>query len=402
MNRSFITVVTAVVVLAGTLGAQAITVVGTGDPSLDIPAVQSAVDQGGRVILKGHFSFDAPPTVPEKGGGFGTILVSKSVVIAGAFDDQGEMARVEGGTNPLYVEAPGAHITIQGLHLVNAKNYAIHVTAASGLLIASNRIEGVLRGDAIFAAGIYIDSSQSFTLASEAVSGTLLIVNNDIDVQGTAGFPFLGIEALGVGISPDHEADLYISRNNFKNSTERPINIYNVGGRAYLERNVITTGDGPGINVTPSGDVIHIVGTGSFLIAHNVIDCQWSSGRQAGIRLQTNPGYAVVMDNDVNMLAPEDTQFSATSAAIEVRGAGQGNMVLNNRIRGRANFALSVANQNGSPQNTAFIMNDLSQFTSAGSDIFVDAGATKTIAVGVQSTVEDQGSGTLIVPTPRP
>ena len=189
-----------------------------------------------------------------------------------------------------------------------------------------------------------------------------------------------------MGKSPDQEADLYVSGNNIRNSNERPINIYSVGGRAYIERNVITTTGGVGVNVMPSGDVIHIVGPGSFLIAHNSIDCAWTSGLQAGIRLQTRPGqpvsHAIVVDNDVNMSAPEGTVFGVTSAAIEIRGAGEGNMVLNNRIRGRANFALSVAAQNGVPQNTTFIMNDLQGFTSAQADLFVDAGGTNTIAVG--------------------
>ena len=152
----------------------------------------------------------------------------------------------------------------------------------------------------------------------------------------------------------------------------------------------------------PSGDVIHIVGPGSFLVAHNTIECQWTSGQQAAIRLQTRPdqpvSHGIVVDNDVNMAAPEGTKFGATSAAIEVRGAGDGSIVANNRIRGRANFALSVANQNGTPQNTTFIMNDISGFTSAEADVFVDAGGMNTIAVGAQSTVEDHGSGTLIVP----
>jgi hypothetical protein len=104
------------------------------------------------------------------------------------------------------------------------------------------------------------------------------------------------------------------------------------------------------------------------------------------------------VDNDVTMSAPEGTLFDVNSAAIEVRGASEGNIVLNNRIRGRANFALSVAAQSGAPQNTTFIMNDLRGFTSAQADLFVDAGGTNTIAVGRQNTVEDNGSGTVIVP----
>jgi len=73
-------------------------------------------------------------------------------------------------------------------------------------------------------------------------------------------------------------------------------------------------------------------------------------------------------------------------------------VVLNNRIRGRANFALSVAAQNGTPQNTIFIMNDVLGFTSAQADLFVDAGGTNTIVLGGQRTVEDHGSGTVVLP----
>jgi hypothetical protein len=163
------------------------------------------------------------------------------------------------------------------------------------------------------------------------------------------------------------------------------------------------------VNVQPSGDVIHIVGAGSFLIAHNTIDCQWTSGQQAGIRLMTRPGQpvsrAVILDNDVNMSAPDGTKFGATSAAIEVRGTSTGNMVLNNRIHGRANFALSVASSTpgsadftGVPTDTVFIMNDLMGFKSAQADVFVDAGAANTIVVGGQSTVEDHGVDTVILP----
>ena len=393
--------------------AQAITLVGTGDPKVDVPAVQAAVDQGGRVILKGHFSFDAPPTVPEppsllySGAALGMVLVSKAVAISGAVDDQGEMTSIEGGTNPFYVEAPGAHVMIEGLHFIHAKAAVIRVVAASGLAIASNRIEGVVR-DTTFAGAIAVSTSPGDNPPNagdgqpENVSGTLWIANNDIDLQGAVGGSYLGIIVLAVGRSPDKEADLYVSGNNIKNSNERPIDIYSVGGRAYIERNVITTTGGVGVNVMPSGDVMHIVGPGSYVIAHNSIDCQWTSGMQAGIRLQTRPGQpvsnAIVVDNDVNMSAPEGTVFGATSAAIEVRGAGEGNVVLNNRIRGRANFALSVANQNGTPQGTEFIMNDLQEFTSAQADLFVDAGGSNTVAVGGQGTVEDHGAGTVVVP----
>ena len=97
----------ATVAMGGSAAAQTL-VVGTGDPEVDVLAVQAAVDQGGEVILKGHFSFDRPPTVPTAlgGGGLATILVSKAVAISGERDDdrmrheQGEMTSIEGGTTP--------------------------------------------------------------------------------------------------------------------------------------------------------------------------------------------------------------------------------------------------------------------------------------------------------------
>ncbi|HEY3837588.1 MAG TPA: hypothetical protein VGL72_13500, partial [Bryobacteraceae bacterium] len=71
---------------SGTLAAQSIAVTGTGDPNQDIPAVQAAVDQGGTVVLTGHFSFDRPPTAPDTTGYNRMVTVSKSVSISGNRD----------------------------------------------------------------------------------------------------------------------------------------------------------------------------------------------------------------------------------------------------------------------------------------------------------------------------
>ena len=44
LNRKFIAAIAAVVAFGATAAAQAVVVVGTGDPDLDVPAVQAAVD----------------------------------------------------------------------------------------------------------------------------------------------------------------------------------------------------------------------------------------------------------------------------------------------------------------------------------------------------------------------
>ena len=64
LKRRLISMIGSVAAFAGTVAAQPVVVAGTGDPNVDVPAVQAAVDQGGRVVLMGHFSFDRPPTAP--------------------------------------------------------------------------------------------------------------------------------------------------------------------------------------------------------------------------------------------------------------------------------------------------------------------------------------------------
>src|SRR5215470_18120324 len=217
----------ATIAVAARAAAQTV-VVGTGNPDIDVPAVQAAVDQGGEVILQGHFSFDRPPTVPMDLGGFATVLVSRAVAISGGrdeHDDDGEMTSIEGGTTPFYVKAPGASVGIRRLRFIRPTGDAINITAVSGLVIASNKIEGV---DLAFG-GIDLGTSIGFpTLTNpgkpENISGALLIVNNDIDVGGTALQNATGILVFSVGV-PGAEVEVYVSRNKISNTTEPAINI---------------------------------------------------------------------------------------------------------------------------------------------------------------------------------
>jgi hypothetical protein len=83
-----------------------------------VPAVQAAVDQGGTVRLKGHFSFDEAPTkliAPSLSSGppgqayapAAEVVVSKAVTISGTGEAGDEMTTIDAGTLPFYVDAPG-------------------------------------------------------------------------------------------------------------------------------------------------------------------------------------------------------------------------------------------------------------------------------------------------------
>jgi Right handed beta helix region len=362
-------------------------VVGRGDPKVDIPAVQAAVDQGGQVVLMGRFSFDAPPTKPNGSTYSRIVTVSKQVVILGQRDVSGEMTAIEGGFVPFFVAAPGARFTMRGLRFVRPTATAVWVYAASGLVIADCRIEGVnassgwgveLTLPGSYAAGIMVSSTPVPPSAAQPgqpknFSGRLFISHNNIAVGGTAADKTLGIIAFSLGKSPDQKVGLHITRNKICNITERGINVNQIGGPVRIERNVITTGavSGPSNGVLPNA--IHAVGSGSYLIARNSIVSEWAAG--AGIRVQGNAELsesgAVVVDNDVTMSAPEGTVFRANSAAIEIRGAARGNVVVNNRIRGRARAALAVVAQaeKGVPSNNMFLSNDLEGFQASLADV---------------------------------
>jgi hypothetical protein len=386
---------------AASAAAQTV-VVGTGNPNIDVPAVQAAVNQGGEVVLRGHFSFDRPPTIvlpPSLQSSPAMVLVSKAVSISGAPD--GEMTSIEGGTLPFYVEAPGAAVTIEGLHFVRPKGGAVLVYAVSGLVIASCKIEGsgIIEG---FSAGIVINTggTPGSPGKAENVSGTILIVNNDIDMAGgTASDTTLGVIIFYVG-APGAEVEAYLSGNRIRNFTERAIDIRGIGGRTFIEGNGIATGTIAGSLVGAlqalfvAGDT-KVTASNSYLIAHNSVDVQWPIGSAAGISVRAPASHAIVVDNDVNMEAPEGTVFDFGSAGIQIVG-GQGDVVLGNRIQGHARAALSVGTA-GASANNAFVLNHLDDFKASLADIYVDGGIMNTLIVG-QGTVEDHGIGTVIVP----
>ncbi len=409
----FIAAFATVLTWTASSAAQTTEVVATGNPNLDVPAVQAAVDQGGEVILKGHFSFDRPPTIHPALPGYplAMVLVSNAVAISGTQD--GEMTSIEAGSIPFYVNAPGARVTIQGLRFVRPKADPVLVSAVSGLVIASCRIEGVDPVDHL-SRGIAIDTHGGIPNPTnpgkpENVSGTLLIVNNDIDAAGgTALDNTLGVTIFSVGV-PGAEVEAYVSGNKIRNTTEPAINFRRVVGRAYVEGNVLTTGSVAGRAGGP--EVIRVVNLGSYLIAHNTIDCGWAHPEAQGIGVFSQfvawpIERAMVVDNDVTMSAPEGTVFTDFSAAIGVFGFARGNAVLNNRIRGRARAALAVNVFQGAgpvpgvPANNAFVLNRFDDFEASLADVFVGERVRNTRIVG-PGTVEDHGVGTVIVRVPH-
>ena len=256
LNQKLIVVILAIFAVTGPATAQPFMVVGTGNPDIDVPAVQAALDQGGSVVLVGHFSFDRPPTVPAGAIYSRMVTVSRRVVISGAPDVQGGMPTIKAGNWPFFIDAAGANVTIERVHFVAPKAGAIWVYAVGGLTIANCRIEslqatgefGMQAGQPNPLAGaIFVGADPHPPNAANPgipgnFSGTLAILNNDIDVGATSGPQMLAVVMFAVGRYPDQEVDIYVSRNHIRNVSEVAINFRLIGGRARTERNVIGTG----------------------------------------------------------------------------------------------------------------------------------------------------------------
>jgi hypothetical protein len=224
-----------------------------------------------------------------------------------------------------------------------------------------------------------------------------VIANNDIDVGGTALDDTLGVVVFSVGI-PGAEVEAYISGNHIRNTTEPAIEIRRVVGRMHIERNVLTTS----AVSAPSGNsrVINVANIGSYMIAHNSIHCGWAQALGIAVFSQI-AGWpeegAIVEGNDVTMSPPENTAFGPNSAGIWIGGFAQGNVVLKNTIRGRAEAAVAIDDfRGGTPGQNALIGNRFDDFEASRADVFVDVGITNTVILGQRGTVEDHGVNTVV------
>jgi hypothetical protein len=408
------------IVLPQIAAAQSTVVVGTDNPDIDVPAVQAAVNNGGKVTLQGHFSFNRTPTVPtaSSDGALAMVLVSQAIAISGAGDDNetvahDDIATIEGGTIPFYVNAPGASVSIESLRFIRPTHDAIFVYAVNGLAISSCRIQGIVPSpNAPGNPGIDVSTTggpvptHATPGHPENITGTLSITNNKIDLEGgTTLDKTLGINFFSVGRSPDKEVDIYVWGNHISNVTAPAIDFRRVGGQVHVEHNMITTGDVTSVQ-DGGPEVIRAANTGTYLIAHNHINCQWGGPQAKGIAVFSQVAdwpmqRALVLDNEVLMSPPPDTVFVGLSAAIEIRGFAQNNVVARNLIRGRARAALAIDPfKGGNPSDNALILNRVEDFEAAAADVFIGVGVANTLIIGEQGTIEDLGINTQIVPTP--
>jgi len=387
---------TALLLLATFLGMTAVAtaqvqVNGTGNPGIDIPAVQAAVNAGGTVILNGSFSFTGPGT----GSPLRTITISNSVHISGVVDKQGAMTTIANGQIPFLVAAPGADVTIDGLQFENSAASAIRIEAAQNVRVSGCEFHGIVPVPTVVS-GATVPLATAIS-GSVGPFGSVSIVGNDIDVGGTAVDSTNGMILFGPMNS------LEVSDNNIRNTTAHGIDLRNIIGEAGVERNEVSTGlVGRGGEPGRFVDAIRCVGLGIYVVEHNSFDTGFENA--AGIRLAGTTG-ASVHANDITMSVPYTATPGAQSAAIQVQGSADDNEILQNQVRGQARVAFSVIHSDfaldkgtgtGDPVDTIFVGNNHQGLDATLVDLEIGIGATNTQILGGSGTISDLGTGTVV------
>jgi len=201
---------------------------GLNDPARDPARVQSAVDRGGAVVLRGTFDF----------GDIGSISIRRDVEILGEMSSGQVSTRIKGGKwsfhsplpGMLPPAEPGPSITIRGIHFDGASWTPIHIAYARRVVVADNRITGVrpvpspapiLGREGLFLQqGVSLGPALSFPGAYPAgsLTGEVRIERNHVDLASgdptrTMGQAIIMLWATGAKASFVDNTAVNVSRN---------------------------------------------------------------------------------------------------------------------------------------------------------------------------------------------
>jgi hypothetical protein len=366
-------------------------VIGQNNATVDVPAVQQAVDAGGTVVLHGTFNF-VNARLPGPGG-------SRVILVTGAVIIRGQDATILGGGSAtpggqqavFLIDAPGVDVTIEGLRFVNPHNAAIRVAQSGDLRIANCQVEGMTPST------VGVQNAALAVHLPGGPVGAVSILENRFQIGGTAADSVGGIIMTG-------PADrLLIADNRITGTTSHGMDLRDVNGPARVERNIIETG-----TVGRSGlpgqfvDALRLIGSGEYVVEKNQFDCGFENA--AVVRLGGTKK-AVIRQNEVVASVPTGKVPGLQSAGVQVQGSANDNEILENRIKGRgrvaisvifSNFPLDQANGTGNPLATRFQGNNVQQFAPTVATVEVGAGATDTRIIGGSGTLIDNGTATVV------
>ncbi|QGY38970.1 right-handed parallel beta-helix repeat-containing protein [Pseudodesulfovibrio cashew] len=390
------------------------TVVGTGDPTMDVRNVQAAVKEGGQILLRGRFNF----------GQDGRVNITKSVRILGERDGSGDpKTRITGGFWTFYSPLPvkdappastGPIIAIHDIHFDGAKGTPLHFPLVGGLDVRGCLVTDVAPQEInitwndgetlLFQAGIVVGNrlDSPKRRIKRAATGTLTVADNRFFMETakpdrTAGYGIMadwtwgadlkltgniihrasrnGIEALDNTLGPKGEGSIAIDRNRIITAEEGipyphkygPNGIVagwyfsTTGGVEFSKNNRITLN---GNRIEGRGDL----STGMLLYSNDV----------------------VATCNDIIM--------AGGSQARGIVQTGSRGFFANNRVRGEARYAIWCHPFEAlkASANT-FAWTDLNDFTGVKGQVLL--AGTVNVIIGRVPALVDKGKGNRVVET---
>jgi hypothetical protein len=411
-QRIFIFLFAALFLAAAPARAEDAEVMATGDPARDVPNVQAALDKGGTVRLRGHFDF----------GENGRVKITKNVRILGRLDGSDEpLTTITGGDWTFYSPLPvdtappgkdGPLIVVRNLRFDGATGTPLHFAYAGGLEIGHCVVTNVApknaaitwsQGDSLpFQAGIVVGNRLIHPEGDlkGAVTGTVLIEANRLemindDPEETAGYGVLADWTTGAEMTI---RDNVIERTS-RNGIEALDNELDAKGKGFLriESNRIVT-DNAGIaypnKFGPNGIV-----AGWYFDTRGGADFTRNSravitGNRVEARGEESIGL-LLYANDL-VATCNDIVMGGGRGARGVVQTGSRGFFANNRVRGRANYALFCYPFEAltATANT-FAWTELGLFTGFKGQVLL--GGRVNVVVGTVPSLIDRGQGNRVV-----
>jgi hypothetical protein len=392
-----------------------VTIVGQNNPTVDVQAVQKAVDQGGTIYLKGTFDF----------GNEGRVNITKDVKITGETDNRGTpVTKIKGGfstlNSPLPAklppEVPGPKITIQGIHFDGALWTPILLAYSSGATISNNKMTnirpkavdepvfgkpGLNRQQGIICYPGFGQPLQTRKYIPDILTGNLIIEDNDIDLTNDVPTKTM---AQGVIVLWTTGVNAQIQRNTVincaRNSIEAIDNYLGKDGSGMIivrDNKIVNSVEGlpvptPG---TPNGIVV-----GWFLDMSGGLDPQRNIkyivvNNAIRTRGKTSAGIAAFTDG---IIIVNNTLLSEGAEAVPLVVCSSDGYIAYNRIEG-AGSRPGVWVRPWKPlkgSKNVFVDNDLNQFKTSTADVVFDKDSCNNLFIGPTCKVSDLGSNNLV------
>lgn len=389
------------------------TVVGTGDPVQDVKNVQTAVDAGGLVLLRGDFDF----------GKDGRVKITKDTRIMGESDSMGEpKTTVRGGFWSLYCPLPvhgappskrGPLIKVRSIHFKGAKGTPLHFPHAGGLDVRECTVSDVKPqelgvrwkdGDTLFfQAGIIVgnrlDSRQR--QIKRAVRGTVRIEDNRFYMETARPRMTQGI---GIMVDWTWGSDIAIRNNVISRAARNGIEVLDNILDDKGQGNIVI--DGNSI-VTPNEGIDYPNKFGP-----NGIEAGWFFDTAGGVDFTRNNRMSLTGNriegrgerstglllyaNDV-VATCNDIILGSGSSARGIVQTGSRGFFANNRVRGEGRYAIFCHQfESLSASANTFAWTELNDFTAIKNQVYLRGNVNVIIGTALVS-LQDKGKGNRVV-----